>query len=175
MRIGVMVLSLIAVTWLTACARVHNHFEADSPAILHSNESPTSERLLASKEPAAQRDREWESVTVTPINSDVIHGPLYFENPLVDKGASYENRLGWEDFVAPPYDIARFTLNWMAMPISAGVTFPWQPMASDGRLSEQLLGFDHDAERSDGIEPELHPEQNFTTIDNPQESPQAQQ
>lgn len=158
------VLSAVLVT--IGCGRVHNHFAADSPAELHPNASPTSQRIRAERQPSAQRERGWELVSVEPVTSDVIHGPLYFENPLVDKGASYENRLGWEDFVAPPYDIARFTLNWMASPVSAIVTPPWQPMASDGKLSEQMLGLDHDAEISDGVEPELDPEQNFTTIEN---------
>lgn len=154
----------LAVLITCGCGRIHNHFAADSPAELHPNASPTSEAIRAKYEPDEQRKRDWELVTIEPVKSDVIHGPLYFEDPLVAKGASYKNRLGWEDFVAPPYDIARFTLNWVACPISAIVTPPWQPMVSDGKLSEQLLGPDHDAERSDGIEAELHPEQNFTTI-----------
>lgn len=160
---------LFAGVALMGCGKTHNHFAADSPADMHPNASPTSERILAEQGTSEQRARGWDSVSIEPVTSDVIHGPLYFENPLVDKGASYDNRLGWEDFLAPPYDIARMTLNWMASPVSMIVTPPWQPMASDGEISEQLLGPDHDAELSDGVEPEFDPEHNFSTIE---ESPE---
>jgi hypothetical protein len=47
--------------------------------------------------------------------------------------------------VAAPYSYGRYYLNLVALPVSAVVTPPWTAMESDGRLSEQLLGYDHDA------------------------------
>ncbi len=83
----------------------------------------------------------------------VEHGPLYFEDPFVDKGAGRTEqtdpgnvyRLGWEDWVALPYGYARHVLNLVALPVSAVVTPPWTRMESDGHLSRQILGYDHDA------------------------------
>jgi hypothetical protein len=83
-----------------------------------------------------------------------VHGPLYFEDPFEDKGTTYEHRLGWEDWFAMPYSYARYTLNWLALPVSMIVTPPWTAMESDGRLSKQLLGYDHDAvPQARGVEP----------------------
>jgi len=90
-------------------------------------------------------------VAGAPETGAVTHWPLYFEDPFVDKGHGRTDattphnvyHLGWEDWLAIPYGAARFTGNWLALPISAIVTPPWTPMESDGKLSKQLLGYDH--------------------------------
>ena len=92
-------------------------------------------------------------MTLTSDSGAVDHLPLYFEDPFEDKGAGRTDetdphnvyRGGWEDYVALPYCFARFTGNWLMFPVSAIVTTPWTIMESDGRLSRQLLGYDHDA------------------------------
>jgi hypothetical protein len=83
------------------------------------------------------------------VDGATRHWPTYFEDPFEDKGAGREGRnqhyIGWEDYVALPYCYARFTLNWLGFPVSAIVTPPWTVMVSDGRVSRQALGHDHDA------------------------------
>jgi hypothetical protein len=94
---------------------------------------------------------------VAAENGAVLHGALYFEDPFEDKGAGRtdetdpENvyRLGWEDWVAFPYSYARYTANWLLLPGSMIVTFPWVAHESDGEISQQLVWWDHDAERLD--------------------------
>ncbi len=79
---------------------------------------------------------------------EVTHLPLYFEDPFEDKG-SEDGKFAWtgEDYLWMFYSRGRFLLNAVAFPLSAAVTPPWTPMASDGRLSRQCLGYDHDARR----------------------------
>jgi len=81
-----------------------------------------------------------------PEPGDVVHWPLWFEDPFEDKG-SEDGKFAWtaEDYLAMPYSFARLLLNTMGWPISAIVTPPGAPMVSDGVLSRQALGKDHDA------------------------------
>ena len=75
------------------------------------------------------------------MKGDVPHSPLWWEDPLEDKGD--QNRAfawTWQDYVAIPYSFGRFLLNTMAWPVSALVTPPGTPMVSDGQI-----GRDHDA------------------------------
>lgn len=109
-------------------------------------DSPTAADVYARFEPAVQLQRDWPRVEVAAESGAVTHWPLYFEDPFEDKGAGRaEYRLGWEDYIAMPYSYARFTLNWLMLPVSAIVTPPWKWMESDGILSRQRLGYDHDA------------------------------
>ncbi len=94
------------------------------------------------------RQRDFARVELRPENMDVTHGPLYFEDPFEDKG-SEDGRFAWtgEDYLQMFYWRGRFLLNTVLFPVSAVVTPPWTVMESDGRLSRQALGYDHDAER----------------------------
>jgi len=134
---------------LTGCAHIPNQFREDGPAAVDELESPSSIDLYARFKPNAQRTREWQQICTKQENGAVTHWPLYFEDPFVDKGTDRTGRdcyhLGWEDAVAAPYCFARFTLNWIAVPVSLVVQPPWLVMESDGVLSKQLLGYDHDA------------------------------
>jgi hypothetical protein len=143
---------------LAGCAHVPNQWVEDGPAATQEWESPTAQDLRANHAPAQQRHRDWPVQTLAPEPDTVTHWPLYFEDPFVDKGHGREGRnryhIGWEDYVALPYGYARFTLNWLMLPVSAVVTPPWILMESDGRLSRQALGYDHDAARAGGGEAE---------------------
>lgn len=134
------------------CAAIPNKFVKDSPSYNMVLASPTSLDVRASHARADQRYRDWELATTASEPVMVIHGPLYFEDPVSDQGASYRNRYGWEDFAAVPYSLGRSALNLAALPVSMVVTPPWTPMVSDGLLSEQALGYDHDAARLSDVE-----------------------
>ena len=119
-------------------------------------DSPTAADVKARVGLAEPRHRDWEVRTVSAERGAVTHWPLYFEDPFEDKGHGRTDqthphdvhRLGWEDYVAFPYCFARFTANWLFLPVSAVVTPPWTLMESDGELSQQALGYDHDATRA---------------------------
>lgn len=130
---------------LTGCARVPNLFAADSPSYRTPLESPTAADVQTRFVAPEPRSRQWQQRTVAAKRTDVLHGPLYFEDPFEDKGTGEPHQLGWGDALAAPYGFSRFTLNWLLAPASMIVTPPWTPLVSDGRLSRQALGYDHDA------------------------------
>jgi hypothetical protein len=145
--------------WLLAspgCTYVPNQFHEDGPSATMQWDSPTATDVKARFAMAEQRQRDWEQTTLTADSGAVAHLPLYFEDPFEDKGDGRTDetdphnvyRGGWEDYVALPYCFGRFTANWLLLPVSAVVTTPWTIMESDGKLSRQLLGYDHDAERT---------------------------
>lgn len=141
-----------ALAWLCGCALVENQWVEDGPAARQAWESPSAIEIAAQHEPSPDRNRGWASRTIRPQDGAVEHWPTYFEDPFVDKGAGRDEpnvyHLGWEDYVALGYNYPRFTLNWLMLPISAIVTPPWTIMVSDGRVSRQALGYDHDAARA---------------------------
>jgi hypothetical protein len=135
------------------CQIAPNFYREDGPSVTMQWETPTSADVKARFEPAEARDRGWDTSFVSAESGAVRHYPVYFEDPFVDKGHGRTDethphdvyRLGWEDWVAFPYGLSRFTLNWLLSPVSAVVTPPWTVMESDGEISEQFLGPDHDA------------------------------
>jgi hypothetical protein len=92
--------------------------------------------------------RPYERFEIATVDGTVTHGPLYFEDPFEDKG-SEDGKFAWtgEDYLQMFYWRGRFLVNTVFFPVSAVVTPPWVLMASDGNLSRQALGMDHDAER----------------------------
>jgi hypothetical protein len=138
------------------CTYVPNQFREDGPAVRAQEDSPTTADVKARYAAAEPRQRGWGGTTVCAESGAVAHLPLYFEDPFEDKGHGRTDetdphnvyRGGWEDYFAMGYCYARFTGNWLLLPASAIVTTPWTIMESDGKLSRQLLGYDHDAERT---------------------------
>ena len=138
---------------LVGCAHIPNQFREDGPSVAAQWDSPTALDVKSRIEPTEPRYRDWQPLTTSPQSGAVTHWPLYFEDPFVEKshGRTDEThpgdvyRLGWEDYVAFPYGLSRYTMNWMFLPVSAVVTPPCTLMESDGKLSRQLLGYDHDA------------------------------
>jgi len=138
---------------LWGCAHIPNYYKEDGPSATADWDSPTAADVKARYEPAPTRHRGWAQATVAAQDGGVPHWPLWLEDPFVDKGHGRTDethphdvyRLGWEDWVAFPYGPARWTANWLMLPVSAIVTPPWTVMESDGQLSRQFLGYDHDA------------------------------
>ncbi len=141
---------LAATALLLGCSAASpNQYVDDSPATQMEWNSPTATRVLGETEARELRTRDHMPLQAASATHEVTHWPLYFEDPFVDKGSGRDDhRLGWEDWVALPYGYSRFTLNWLFLPVSAIVTPPWTLMESDGRLSQQMLGYDHDATKS---------------------------
>lgn len=142
--------------FLPGCSQLINHWREDGPAVTRVWESSTEVDIRSHYAPAPQLTRNWPDSAVTAVNGAVTHWPLYFEDPFVDKGSGNgpfdecgtgrdEYRIGWEDYVAMPYGYARHWANMLLLPVSAVVTPPWTVMESDGFLSRQALGYDHDA------------------------------
>lgn len=151
MRLGRMALGL-ATAGLTifGCAHVPNQFAEDGPASKTTLDSPTVRDTVARYQPAAARERGWPTTMTAAERGAVTHWSLYTEDPFEDKGTDRRDGpnkyfIGWEDYVAMPYGLARHTLNVMAFPVSMVVQPPWTLMESDGELSQQALGYDHDA------------------------------
>lgn len=151
--VTVIVVCAILASLGAGCQIAPNFYREDGPSVTMQWETPTTTDIKARHQPAKLRDRGWKTASVSPESGVVEHYPTYFEDPFVDKGhgrtdATHPHdvyRLGWEDWVAFPYGLSRFTLNWLLFPVSAAVTPPWTVMESDGEVSEQFLGPDHDA------------------------------
>lgn len=143
---------LPAALFFVGCAQVPNQWQEDGPATAAEWDSPSAKDVRASHAPATQRHRDGEATPTAAQSGAVTHWPLYFEDPFEDKGHGREGLnkfyIGWEDYVALPYCYSRFTLNWLMFPVSAVVTPPWTLMESDGAISRQALGYDHDATRA---------------------------
>jgi hypothetical protein len=121
--------------------------------VLHPAQATTAsvEGARAVDRAAVIRQRDFGPMEHDADSGTVTHGPLYFEDPFEDNG-SEDGQFAWtgEDYLWIFYWRARFLLNGIALPVSALVTPPWTVMASDGVLSRQALGYDHDAERWQG-------------------------
>lgn len=161
-RTGGRVCALAVVAMLVGCSHVANQFVEDGPSVTMSWDSPSAVDARERFEAAGPiKNRKWDNVELAAADGSVMHWPLWFENPFVDKGHGRELQgdgrnvyhLGWEDYVAMPYGYGRLLVNFGFVPISAVVTPPWTLMESDGELSEQCLGYDHDAERAGDLPP----------------------
>jgi hypothetical protein len=151
------VLLAIAVVAVPGCAEVVNPWADDVPeADVVTTASVEGVRAhRQDMEPPPQRVVSAERTRGSVEDGTVTHWPLWWEDPFVDKGS--EDGLfawTWEDYFAMPYGLGRFLVNTMGWPVSVAVQPPWTVMGSDGVLSRQALGYDHDAEpRPGGVEP----------------------
>jgi hypothetical protein len=139
------------------CAQLNDPFKDSGYYTNSEMTTPSTEAYLASGEappPGAQRD--WEAKAVYYEKGTVTHWPLWFEDPFEEKGNDVtdpsdrdapDNRFAWNavDYLHIAYGPGRFLLNLGGLPISAVIQPPGCPMASDGRLSQGFLGYDHDA------------------------------
>lgn len=163
----------LAIAWVAAmagCAHVPNQFTEGRAVDPSLAQSDTAADVYARFQPAKTPPRNWPQMHMQAESGAVTHWPLYFEDPFEDKGHGREGinkyYIGWEDYLALAYGYPRYTLNWIALPASAVVQPPWMAMESDGRLSRQALGMDHDATPL-GSEDEIAPE----PIDPPDSKP----
>lgn len=135
------------------CAELINPFVDDLPS---TDEITTASVVAARSVPATPTEpvRQPQPLVASAQDGTVAHWPLWWEDPFEDKG-SEDGQFAWtyEDYVAFPYGLGRFLVNMMGFPVSATVTPVWTVMGSDGRLSRQALGYDHDATRLPGGTP----------------------
>jgi hypothetical protein len=134
----------------TAGCQMYSNPFTDPYAGLGPVTTPSSIEAFAVKKEPRAAERSFSSMTVSPSDESVTHGPLYFEDGLGEAseddgqfawtGADYLNIFTWR---------ARFLLNLGLFPISVVDTPPWCTMSSDGRPSRRVLGIDHDAKKVD--------------------------
>lgn len=143
-------LAALAVTVWTGCHQVVNPFQDDLP---YTSEVTTASVEGARSAPSAAslEPRDFTLVTIEAQSGTVAHWPLWFEDPFEDKGSEDgQFALTWEDYFGYFYGSGRFLVNTMFFPLSPLLTPPWTQMCSDGKLSQQALGYDHDATRCPG-------------------------
>lgn len=172
------------------CAPRNSPFVEDGPSAEMVWNSPTGADVYDRLDVAEPRQRQWPRQTLIAADGRVTHDPLYFENPFADHGTYRTDAdplgmtaggrskyyVGWTDLGASLYGLPRFWVNMIGFPASLAVTPPWQVQESDGYISRQKLGYDHDATRSD---PDLlardindrHPRLITTPHDSPHDSP----
>ena len=147
--------SMLAFGFLAGCSHVENQWREDGPSFGADLRTPTEIEIRDENEPSIIRRRAWESYALMTADGRVSHFPLHFEDPFEDRGAdalcptSDEYKLRATDIVAVPWSYGRYWLNILGYPVSLVVTPPWTLMESDGELSRQALGYDHDATRAD--------------------------
>ena len=138
----------LAALWLTGCSQLRqaNPYVDDTrPASTVTTTS--SEGIRIADRGPVHRQRQWEGHQVVYQNNDVTHWPLFFQDPFEDKG-SEDGQFAWtwEDYFAIPWCYGRWWANTALVPVSFAVPNPFAVMASDGQLSKQWLGYDHDPE-----------------------------
>jgi hypothetical protein len=141
------IVPLAAVVAAAGCSYAINPFADESlPREEMMSPSERQVRAEAEKHPPIVRQREGTEQDAMVESGAVVHWPLWWEDPFEDKGSD-DGKFAWtyEDYIAMPYSWGRFLLNTGGWPVSAIVTPPGTPMVSDGRLSKQILGRDHDA------------------------------
>lgn len=149
------------------CAHVNNPYE-DSGATIDFEMKTTSSESYAkghSEFGRAVRRQAPES-EVRYENGAVTHWPLWFEDPFEDKGNRFipygnadaerdlpdsEFAWNWVDYFHMAYGPARLVTNAVGWPVSAVVQHPGMLLESNGRIDRNLLGYDHDATRSDSV------------------------
>ena len=136
-----------SIVFMTGCQLMVDPFK-DELAGQQAITTASVEGAQAAKTTPTVRQRDYTPVELRAEADGVTHGPLYFEDPFENKG-SEDGRFAWtgEDYLQMFYWRGRFLLNTVLFPISAVVTPPWTMMESDGHLTRQALGHDHDAER----------------------------
>lgn len=138
---------------LAGCHEIANPF-ADDLAPTDTITTPSVAGIESAEASRSLRARAFAKHTMEPADGTVTHWPLWYQDPFEDKGSEDgQFKLTEEDGIAVPYGLARFILNTMALPVSIAVQPPWKVMCSDGRLSRQALGYDHDAVRCAGSVP----------------------
>jgi len=116
--------------------------------------TPSKDGILAYEHEPAVRQRDVAVSEAPRVSLDVPHYPLWWEDPLEDKGdQNSEFAWTWQDYVAMPYSFGRYLLNTMAWPVSAVVTPPGASLVSDG-----ITGRDHDARLGRSPDPVAGPE-----------------
>ncbi len=144
-RRAYVLLVALSVTLLAGCHQVVNPFEDDLP---YTSEVTTAsvEGVRSAPSQPSLGPRDFAPVAMDAQSGTVAHWPLWWEDPFEDKGSDDgQFALTWEDYFCVLYGPGRNLVNTMFFPLSPVLTPPWTVMCSDGKLSEQALGYDHDA------------------------------
>ena len=145
--VGGAILLAVAGLCLSGCHRTSNPWRDQSPTAAEL-ETPSVRGFRALTATPSTGHRPYAQTVAAPVDGSVLHGPLYWEDPFEDKG-SEDGCIAWtgEDYLHIAYGPARYLLNGLFFPASIVVTPPWADLVSDGCLSRQMLGCDHDAAR----------------------------
>ena len=101
----------------------------------------SSDYILSANVPPTIRQRNTEPINGPDVSWDVPHYPLWWEDSFDDQGDNNNTYAWtWQDYFAMPYGLARFLLNTTALPVSAIVTPPFTPIASDGIVGHGIAG-----------------------------------
>lgn len=161
-------LVLLGLAWTVGCAHVNNPC-VDSGALVEPDMTTSSAEGYRTVAGASEQvaftaaRRTWPTSTVYQENGAVSHWPIWFEDPFIDKGngctpaddrdaPDTDFAWNWVDCLHIGYGPGRMVfVNTAGWPISAVVTPPGTLMESDGRIDKNVLGYDHDAKRSDSV------------------------
>ncbi len=153
--------ALVSAAWVVAgCAQMNNPFKDSSAAIDEQMTTPSTEGYRSGEQSGVPVRRQWAESRVVYANGAVTHWPPWFEDPFESKGNAYvqpadrdapDNQFAWNglDYLDIGYSPGRLLVNIAGFPASIVVNPPGTLMESDGILSPGLLGYDHDATRSD--------------------------
>ena len=87
MRSVAWVLTMIGGLGAIGCGAIHNPFSETGPAAREAWDSPTGMDIETRMQPSEARTRGWKESEFVGERGTAIHGPIYFEDPFVDKGA----------------------------------------------------------------------------------------
>jgi hypothetical protein len=146
--IGVVSLSAVCLGLLGCAGQTLDAFSDSAAVSDEAMTTPSADAVRRSGKPALVGRRATcpSQCVVAAQDGTVTHWPLWWEDPLEDKGSD-DGRVAWtwEDYAALFYCPARLVVNTAAFPISAMATLPGTVLCSDGRISKQLVWRDHDA------------------------------
>lgn len=100
----------------------------------------------AAAEPSPNDQRtDYEVRPIAPQDGTVSHWPLWWQDHFEETGsADGQFAMTWEDYAGMPYGLGRFIVNTIAIPISATFYPPVPLRSSDGIVTRQPLGAEHD-------------------------------
>lgn len=135
-----------ALQLLSGCGPMNSPF-CDEYAYRPPVTTPSVDAVLAANVQPTVQERHGLAKVRWMEDGAVVHGPLYFEDPSEEHG-SEDGHFMWtgEDYLWMAQWRARFLANSIALPVSAVVSPPWQPMVSDGQYSCCGRGCQFDAE-----------------------------
>lgn len=113
--------------------------------------TPSAEQAQAAQVAVTVTQRDYDLAEVRAKDGSVTHGPLYFEDPVEDRG-SEDGRFAWggEEYTYFIHGPGCYLLKVVLFPVSTVVTPPWVTMVSDGHVSQRTWRMDHDSRRQAG-------------------------
>lgn len=145
---------LVPMCVATGCQHAVNPFQDNLPANSEITTSSVEGARAAEVHPTIPQRLLYKPTVVEAQNGMVAHRPLCWEDPFEDKGSDDgQFAWTWEDYLAVGYGPGRNIGNTLLFPVTAVVSPPYTVMCSDGKLSRQLLGYDHDAINCPGGSP----------------------